>query len=64
MEFINAPLDLEEIYDFLSNICAYVINSNVTFKSGQTLGYTAEQKIRITKSEGQFVEGQTLKLEM
>ncbi|MFY7735053.1 MAG: DUF4261 domain-containing protein, partial [Bacteroidia bacterium] len=40
MEFINTNLDLEEIYSFLSNICAYVINSNVTFKSGETLGYT------------------------
>lgn len=64
MEFINVKLDLEEMHSFLSNICAYVINSNVTFKSGETLGYTAEQKIKITKSKGQFVEGQTLKLEI
>lgn len=64
MEFINVKLDLEEMHSFLSNVCAYVINSNVTFKSGETLGYTAEQKIRITKSKGQFVEGQSLKLEM
>lgn len=64
MEFINAQLDLEEMHSFLSNICAYVINSNVTFKSGETLGYTAEQKIKITKSKGQFIEGQTLKLEI
>lgn len=64
MEFINTKLDLEEIHSFLSNICAYVINSNVTFKSGETLGYTADQKIKITKSKGQLVEGQTLKLEI
>jgi hypothetical protein len=64
MEFINTNLDLEEMHSFLSNICAYVINSNVTFKSGETLGYTAEQKIKITKSKGLFVEGQTLKLEL
>lgn len=64
MEFINAKLDLIEMHSFLSNICAYVINSNVTFKSGETLGFTAEQKIKITKSKGQFVEGQTLKLEI
>lgn len=63
MEFINTKLDLEEMYSFLSNISAYVINSNITFKSGETLGYTAEQKIKITLSKGLFVEGQTLKLE-
>lgn len=64
IECINASLNLEELHSLLSNICAYVISSNVTFKSGETLGYTAEQKIRITKSKGQFVEGETLKLEM
>jgi hypothetical protein len=64
MEFINVKLDLEEMHNFLGNICAYVINSNVTFKSGETLGYTADQKIKITKSKGQFVEGQSLKLEL
>ena len=64
MEFINSKLELQQMYDFLANICSYVIKSNVTFKSGETLGYTAEQKINITQSKGIFVEGQTLKLEM
>ncbi len=64
MEIINSKLALEELHSFLNNICAYVIDSDITFRSGETLGYTAEQKIRISKSSGQFVEGQTLKLEM
>lgn len=64
MEVINSKLHIEELYDFVSNISAYVINSNVTFKNGETLGYTEKQKINITSSNGQFVKGQTLKLEM
>ncbi len=64
MEFINTKLDWAEMYRFLSDACAYVINSNVIFKNGQTLGYTTEQKIKITKSKGKFVDGETLKLEM
>lgn len=64
MEIINSQLHIEELYDFICNISAYLINSNVTFKNGETLGYTQEQKINITSSKGQFVEGQTLKLEM
>ncbi|TGE20018.1 DUF4261 domain-containing protein [Hymenobacter elongatus] len=64
MEFINSKLELQEMYNFLGNICAYIINSNVKFKNGETLGYTDEQKIKITQSQGIFVEGQTLKLEM
>jgi hypothetical protein len=63
MEFVNAPLGLRELHTFLSQICAYVINSNVNFKSGETLGYTAEQKIKITQSKGKFVEGESFKLE-
>jgi hypothetical protein len=39
-----------------------VIDSDVTFNNGETFGYTAEQKIKITKSKGKFVEGETLKL--
>lgn len=64
MEVINSKLPIEELYNFISNISAYVINSNVTFKNGETLGYTEEQKIKIISSKGQFVEGQTLKLDM
>jgi Domain of unknown function (DUF4261) len=62
MEVINSTLELDELYDFISNICAYVIGSNVTLNSGETLGYTADQKISITLSKGHFIEGQSLKL--
>lgn len=64
MEILNSQIEIEELYGFISNIIAYVIDSNITFRSGETLGYTAEQKIKITSSQGKFVEGQTLKLEM
>lgn len=64
MEFINVKLSLEEMYSFLINICSYVLKNDITFNSGETLGYTDEQKIKIIKSKGVFVEGETLKLEM
>jgi hypothetical protein len=64
MEFLDAKLELHELHSFLTNICAYIINSDVNFQSGQTLGYTAEQKISISQSKGVFVEGQTLKLNL
>lgn len=64
MEIIDSQISLEEIYDLLLNICSYLIKSNVTFQSGQTLGFTAEQKIKITKSQGIFTEGQIFKLGM
>lgn len=64
LEVVNSKLSMEELYDFVSNIVAYVIDSDVTFKNGETLGYTQDQKIKITLSKGQFVEGDSLKLEM
>lgn len=64
IEVINSRLDLEELYDFITNISAYVINSNVILKSGETFGYTADQKVKITSSKGHFVEGQSLKLDI
>ncbi|WP_410880057.1 DUF4261 domain-containing protein [Myroides sp. DW712] len=64
IEVIDSALPLEELYSFLVNICSYVIGSDVVFQHGETLGYTAEQKITITSSKGIQVEGETLKLEM
>lgn len=64
MEFINTSLELDTLYELLYNTCSYVLNSNITFKSGETLGYTAEQKIKITQSQGIFMAGLTLKLEL
>ncbi|MDM1407777.1 DUF4261 domain-containing protein [Myroides sp. DF42-4-2] len=64
IEIVNSPLALDELYGFLVNICSYVIGSDVVLQHGETLGYTAEQKINITSSAGVFVEGQTLKLAM
>jgi len=64
IEVLNSNMEFEELHDLLSNIASYVIKSDITFKNGETLGYTQEQKIRITSSKGKFVDGQTFKLEI
>jgi len=33
-----SKLSMEELYNFASNIVAYVTDSDVTFKNGKTLG--------------------------
>ncbi|MCI8688454.1 MAG: DUF4261 domain-containing protein, partial [Lawsonibacter sp.] len=38
------------------------IEEDVTLQDGETLGYTAEQKLHITRSEGVNVEGMSLKI--
>ena len=64
MEVIDSKIGLEEIHELMSNIASYVIGNNITFNNGETLGYTEAQKIKITRSKGQFVDGQSLKLEI
>ncbi|MNL84106.1 hypothetical protein D3C87_2119600 [compost metagenome] len=64
MEIQKSPQDLAELFNFFSNIISYVINNDVTLRNGETLGYTEDQKIKITASQGMFVEGQTLRLEI
>lgn len=55
--------DLNGIRGFLLDIAAYVLGGNVTLKDGETIGFTAEQKLPITLSGGIAVDGDTLKIE-
>ena len=64
IEIVNSKLSLEELFDFLFNISSYIIENNITLKNGETIGLTADQKAPIKLSKGQFVEGQSLKLEI
>jgi hypothetical protein len=64
IEILNSEMGLEELHSLLANTALYVIKNNVVFKSGQTMGLTAEQKIKIISSKGKFVEGKSYKLEI
>ena len=54
--------DLNAVRSFLLNIVDYVLSSNVTLKDGETIGFTAKQKLPITLSKGIAVDGDTLKI--
>ena len=62
MEVINSLQSLEDIRGFLFNIAHYVLEYDVTFQDGQTVGGSEEEKITISISNGQFVEGTSFKL--
>ncbi|TFF36852.1 DUF4261 domain-containing protein [Mucilaginibacter psychrotolerans] len=62
IEIINSKLSLEDLYEFLLNISAYIIGNDVTLKSGETIGLSQEQKIPVIISKGSFVEGESIKL--
>ncbi len=62
MEIIDSSSTPVEVLDFLAGVSSYVIEEEVTLQSGETVGFTDEQQISITKSQGIAVEGESLKL--
>ena len=64
IEIIKSSMKGNDLYDFLLSIITYIIESDVTLKGGETIGFSEEQKIKITESKGVFLDGKTLKLEI
>lgn len=62
IEIIESEMQRSDLYDFIIAIASYIIESDVTLNNGETIGFTADQKIQITESKGKFLEGNSLKL--
>lgn len=62
MEVVNSSQTLEDIRGFLFNIAHYVLDHDVIFQDGQTIGFSEEEKIAISFSKGEFVDSETFKL--
>ncbi|MFD0712133.1 DUF4261 domain-containing protein [Paenibacillus sp. GCM10027626] len=62
IEIIDSQATPAELRDFLIDISAYVVEQNVILRDGETIGFTAEQKLPITRSAGVYVDGETLKI--
>ncbi len=62
MEIVDSQRPPKDVHMLLLNIVSYVVQGDVTLNDGETLGYTAEQKLPITRSEGLNVDGSSLKI--
>ena len=62
LEIIKSLEEAEEIYNFLASISDYIITSDVVLNDGETIGFSEEQKIQISVSEGIALAGETVKL--
>ena len=62
IEVIDSAQSPKEVGDFLTDVTAYVTDGEVVLRDGETIGFTAEQKLPITKSRGVAVEGDSLKI--
>ena len=63
MEVLDSQTDARTLHGFLSDIANYVITADVVLQDGETIGFSEEQKLPITKSRGVAVEGDSLKIE-
>lgn len=63
IELLDTDEEPENLYGFLLDIVYYVLDSDITLKDGETIGFSEEQKLKITKSKGVSIEGETLKID-
>lgn len=63
LEIRDSKQSPRDVHMMLLNTAGYIIDQDVTLRDGETLGYTADQKLRITRSEGANVDGMSLKIE-
>ena len=63
MEVLNSSAEPMELLDFLTSIANYVILEDEILQDSETIGFTADQQLAITKSKGVAVEGDSLKIE-
>lgn len=64
IEILDSPMDSDELYDFLIPVLNYILESDVTLKDGETIGFSKEQKINISKSKARYLDGDSLKFEL
>lgn len=59
LQTIQTP---EDLFGFLYNIARYVIENDISLKDGETIGFSAEQKLPITLSKGVAIENDSFKI--
>ncbi|MDE6674781.1 MAG: DUF4261 domain-containing protein, partial [Acetatifactor sp.] len=62
LEVIGSSQPPSEVYELMLNISSYLVQHGAVLHDGETLGYSAEQKLPLTLSQGVYVEGQSMKI--
>lgn len=64
IEIIDSPMLGSELHDFILPVLNYILSFDVILQDGETIGFSEEQKIKITESKAVYLEGNSLKLEL
>lgn len=62
IEIINSSHDFEELRNFLYYVCEYVIKENVFFRDGETISFSSDNVLKVTKSKAVRVDGDSIKI--
>lgn len=62
MEVLDTGAQPGDLRDFLADLVCYVLEQDVTLHDGETIGFSEEQKLPITRSKGVSLDGMTLKI--
>ena len=63
IEVTDTDVGVIELYEFLIDVANYVITSDVKLNDGETIGFSASQKLPITISKGKALDEDTIKIE-
>lgn len=62
LEVVESSRPASEVYDFMLDISAYILEEGAILRDGETIGFSPEQKLSLTRSEGVYVKGKTIKI--
>lgn len=62
LEIIDTDKAPEDVFGFVLSIAEYIISEEVELQDGETIGFSDEQRLAITVSEGISVAGDTIKI--
>lgn len=54
--------DLNAVRDFMLSIVSYILESGAVLRDGETIGFSEDQKLPVTRSKGVALDGETLKI--
>lgn len=64
IEVLDSSYEPADLRDFLADIAWYIISADVTLHDGETIGFSEEQKLAITRSAGVYLPQDTLKIQL
>lgn len=64
IEVLDSSYEPADLRDFLADIAWYIISADVTLHDGETIGFSEEQKLAITRSAGVSLPHDTLKIQL